>query len=79
MTVDTFQPWEKKETYRSKGELGLANLPHLFGDEDEFAAVVCETEKQLAKEDKRWTWKDVTSVFPMADAWAHKPVLRPRS
>jgi hypothetical protein len=71
--------WINADTYRSDGPLKIQNLPHLAGDTVEFDSVVAETESQIAKEDKRWSWKDVGSIFPMSDAWAGRPIQRPRS
>lgn len=77
--VNEVPSWEKVETYRSKDDLQVANLPHLFGDKGEFRSVVTETEKVLVKENSSWSWQNVASVFPMSDTWTDKPVSRPRS
>lgn len=79
MTLELPSSWDKEKTYRSESNLELDNLPHLYGDKEEFDIVVSDTEQQLFKEDKRWSWKDIASVFPVNDGWATRPILRPRS
>jgi hypothetical protein len=77
--IDTSSNWDKDETYRSEGHLSIANVPHLFDEEEEFARVKGLTEIQLSEVDSNWSWKDVISIIPMSDAWDNKPILRPRS